>query len=54
MNDAQQRLEIAAQYMDDELREAIHDDERASDPVWFLAEYERRHLAKFGESFRFD
>jgi hypothetical protein len=44
-------LDWAASLMDDEIREDIHDEERASDPIWFLAEYERRHEAKFGETF---
>ena len=47
------RLDAAAELMDGEIREAIHDDPRAVCPHWFLAEYKRRHLAKFGEEFRF-
>lgn len=41
----------AANLMDDELREDIHDDERARDPIWFMAEYRRRHADKFGAEF---
>lgn len=46
-------IQSAAPLMDDELREAIHDDERARDPIWFLAEYRARHEVKFGEPFAF-
>lgn len=48
------RLGIAAPLMDDELREAIHDEPRASDPAWFLDEYQRRHLARYGQKFSTD
>lgn len=41
----------AANLMDDDLREDIHDDDRASDPIWFMAEYRRRHEEKFGLAF---
>lgn len=44
-------LQNAVMLMDDELREDIHDDERASDPRWFMAEYRRRHAEKFGTDF---
>jgi len=44
-------LAAAAMLMDTDIREAIHDDCRASDAEWFLAEYCARHKAKFGEAF---
>ena len=44
-------LDAAAELMDDDLREAIHLDPRRACPHWFLAEYGRRHLEKFGEDF---
>lgn len=48
-----QELTAAVPMMDDEIREDIHDDDRAADPIWFLAEYQRRHADKFGEPFAF-
>ena len=44
-------LNAAAPLMDDDLREAIHDDTRATDPIWFLTEYRHRHFDKFGNDF---
>jgi len=44
-------LEAASIFMDDDIREAIHSDARATDAAWFLAEYCARHKAKFGEDF---
>jgi len=44
-------LENAAPLMDDDIRENIHDDSRAFDPIWFMAEYRRRHAEKFGDEF---
>ena len=44
-------LTAAAPLMDDELREAIHDEVGAEDPRWYLAEYERRHAATFDAPF---
>lgn len=41
----------ASPLMDDDIREAIHDDPLAVDPIWFLAEYKRRHLKRFGVPF---
>lgn len=50
---ASRELATAASYMDDELREDIHDDDRANDPRWFLDEYRRRHAERFGGEFSF-
>jgi hypothetical protein len=46
-----QEMTAAAHLMDDDIREDIHDDSRAEDPIWFLSEYRRRHVEKFGEEF---
>jgi len=48
---AEANLAAAAMLMDTDIREAIHDDYRASDAEWFLLEYCARHKAKFGEAF---
>ena len=44
-------FEAAVELMDDDIREAVHDEPDASDIHWFLAEYARRHEAKFCEPF---
>ena len=49
---AEYDLDLAAHYMDDDIREDIHSHyDAASDASKFLAEYERRHEAKYNETF---
>lgn len=49
---AEYDLALAANYMDDDIREELHfDPDFCDDAIEFLAEYERRHEAKFGEEF---
>ena len=47
---AEHDLDLAASYMDDDIREELHSD-FCDDAMEFLAEYKRRHEAKFGEEF---
>ena len=50
--EAEYALDQAAPLMDDAIREDIHSNfENAPDAAAFLAEYERRHEAQFGEQF---
>lgn len=51
--DSQPYLDAAAVLMDDEIREDMHGNFAPGfdDPDAFLAEYKRRHLAKFGKEF---
>ena len=50
--EAEYALDQAAPLMDDDIREDIHSNfENATDAAAFLAEYERRHEAHFGEQF---
>ena len=44
--------DAAVELMDDELREQVHADLAPCTDEEFLREYERRHLAKFGEEFK--
>jgi hypothetical protein len=44
-------LEGAAVLMDDDIREAVHMEFAPCSARFFLEEYRRRHLAKFGEEF---
>jgi hypothetical protein len=51
--EAEYALDQAAPLMDDAIREDIHSNfAAASDAAEFLAEYERRHEAKYAEEFR--
>ena len=45
-------FDAAVELMDDELREQVHADLAPCTDEEFLREYERRHLAKFGEEFK--
>jgi len=45
-------IESAAEYMDDEIREAVNFDLAPCSAYEFLAEYMRRHFIKYGEPFR--
>lgn len=45
--------ESVVSLMDDEIREAVHSDLAPCYPAAFLAEYEKRHLEKYGEPFRY-
>ena len=44
-------LNTISNYMDDDIREAVHMDVAPCTDVEFLAEYCRRHVAKYGEEF---
>lgn len=39
--------------MDDEIREAVHADMAPCTEEEFLAEYKKRHFAKYGEEFQY-
>ena len=45
-------LELAAHYMDDDIREYLHSN--LAENVDFLKEYKRLHMEKFGEHFSTD
>lgn len=45
-------LASAAELMDDEIREAIHMEHAPCSSRFFVEEYHRRHLAKYGDEFK--
>lgn len=44
-------MEVIAEYMDDEIREAVHAELAPCNDEEFLTEYMKRHLEKYGEEF---
>lgn len=45
-------FEVAAHYMDNEIREELHREMAPCTEEEFLRTYEQRHLEKFGEEFQ--
>ena len=48
-----ENFSAAVELMDDEIREAVHSDLAPCSEARFLMEYSKRHLAKYGEEFKY-
>ena len=45
--------ESAVELMDDEIREALHMEMAPCSEIEFMKEYQKRHMAKYGEEFTY-